>query len=255
MINLLKQEKRKEKLDMIRQMVLAGALLAGSMAFGQEVIAHWDFSKGKIDSVDGKFKMQTRGNTKIAGPEGKKYLEVGINNKNTPEGIVAVEKYPELTPKGAFRLEIKARLREQTVKSPNLILWDNNYILNATWGRHKTNPDSKKGLIVYLWRVKDGKFRPYASFGFAESLDSVCGTAVELEEDKDFTLGLEYDGVKKVSFFLDGKLNRTTEVKKGGPLVKAIYPLTIGDRFGSSFGRFDGQILEVKLTALPTPKK
>ena len=240
---------------MIRQIVMAGMLLGGGMTFGQEVIAHWDFSKGKIDSVDGKFKMHTRGNTRIAGPEGKQYLDVGINNKNKPEGIIAVEKYPELTPQGAFRLEIKARLREQTAKGAYMVLWDNNYILNATWGRHKTNPDSKKGLIVYLSRNKEGKFRPCASFGFAESLDAVYGNPVELEEDKDFTLGLEYDGVKKVSFFLDGKLNRTTAVKKGGPLVNAVYRLTIGDRFGSSYDRFDGQILEVKLTALPTQEK
>ena len=111
---------------MIRQMVLGGLLLAGSMAFGQEVIASWDFSTGKIDSTDGKFKMKFRGNTKIAGTEGKQFLEVGINDKDKPEGIISVQKYSELTPKGAFRLEIKARLRKPTVKKKFIILWDNN---------------------------------------------------------------------------------------------------------------------------------
>ena len=239
---------------MIKQIALAGMLLLVGMAFGQEVIAHWDFSKGKIDSADRKFKMRFRGNTRISGPEGKQYLDVGINNKEKPEGIIALEEYPELTPKGAFRLEVKARLRERTSNKDYMVLWDNNYILNL-WGPHKTNPNSKKGLIVYLIRSKDGKFRPHASFGFAESLDAVCGYPIALEENQVFTLALEYDGVKKVSFFLDGKLNRTTAVKKGGPLAQAVYPLVIGDRYKSNYNRFDGQILKVKLTALPTTEK
>lgn len=235
---------------MIRQIALAGMLLSGSMVFGQEVIAHWDFSKGKIDSVDGKFKMRCRGNTRIAGTEGKQYLDVGITNKDRPEGIISVKKYPELSPKGAFRLEIKARLREQTGTKP-LVLWDTHYYLNPK----NIEPNKKKGLTFYLVRSKDGKLRPYAAFGFADSLDVVYGNLIEPEEDKDFTLALEYDGVRKVSFFLDGKLNRTTEVKKGGPLAEAVYPLVIGDRYNSSFNRFDGQIVEVKLTALPSPAK
>ena len=37
---------------MIKQIVMTGLLFAGGIAFGQEVVAHWDFSKGKIDSTD-----------------------------------------------------------------------------------------------------------------------------------------------------------------------------------------------------------
>ena len=236
---------------MKKQFIFAGILLFSIAIFGQEVIAHWDFSKGKIDSADGKFKMNFRGNTKIAGPEGKQYLDVGITSKETPEGIISQKNYPELTPDGAFRLEIKARLREQTGTKPYLILWDTHYSMNPK----SSDPKRKKGLIFYLARSKDGKLRPAAAFGFGDSLDFVYGNSVELEEDKDFTLAIEYDGVKKVSFFLDGKLNRKTAVKKGGPLAKAAYPLIIGDRYRSGYNRFDGQILEVKLTALPSPEK
>jgi hypothetical protein len=236
---------------MKKQFIITGILLFSITLFGQEVIAHWDFSKGKIDSADGKFKMNFRGNTKIAGPEGKQYLDVGITSKETPEGIISQKNYPELTPDGAFRLEIKARLREQTGTKPYLILWDTHYSMNPK----SSDPKRKKGLIFYLVRSKDGKLRPAAAFGFGDSLDFVYGNPVELEEDKDFTLAVEYDGVKKVSFFLDGKLNRATAVKKGGPLAKAAYPLIIGDRYRSGFNRFDGQILEVKLTALPSPEK
>jgi len=235
---------------MIKQIALAGMLLGGGMVFGQEVIAHWDFSKGKIDSADGKFKMRCRGNTRIAGPEGKQFLEVGITRKDKPEGIIAVKKYPELTPKGAFRLEIKARLREPTGTKP-FVLWDTHYHLNPK----NIEPNKKKGFTLYLVRSKDGRLRPQAAFGFADSLDVVYGNLIDLAEDKDFTLALEYDGDKKVCFFLDGKLIRAAKVKRGGPLAEAIYPLVIGDRYGSSYNRFDGQILEVKLTALPAPAK
>ena len=236
---------------MIKQMVFAGMLLGNGLVFGQELIAHWFFSNGKIDSTDGKFKMRFRGNTRIAGPEGQQYLDVGITNKDRPEGIISVKKYPELTPKGAFRLEIKARLREQTCKSSHMVLWDTHYHLNPK----NIEPNKKKGLTFYLVRSKEGKLRPYAAFGFAESLDITFGNLVELEEGKDFTLAVEYDGVKKVFFYLNGKLNRATAVKKGGQLAQAVYPLVIGDRYNSLYNRFDGQILEVKLTELPSQKK
>ncbi|MBQ6599283.1 MAG: hypothetical protein IJH79_17165 [Lentisphaeria bacterium] len=174
---------------MKKQFIFAGILLFSIAIFGQEVIAHWDFSKGKIDSADGKFKMNFRGNTKIAGPEGKQYLDVWITSKETPEGIISQKNYPELTPDGAFRLEIKARLREQTGTKPYLILWDTHYSMNPK----SSDPKRKKGLIFYLARSKDGKLRPAAAFGFGDSLDFVYGNTVELEEDKDFILAIEYD--------------------------------------------------------------
>ena len=230
---------------MIKPMILAWILLTVGMAFGEETIAHWDFSKGTIDSVDGKIEMHFRGHTRLEGSEGKQYLNVGINNKDRPEGIIAKEKYPQLTPKGAFRLEFRARLREQTGITP-LVLWDTHYHLNPK----NTDQDKNKGLCFYLVRNKDGRFRPQAAFGFATSLEMAYGELVELEEHQDFTIALEYDGEKKVSFTLNGKLNRLVTLKNGGSLAEAVYPLVIGDRFGSGYNRFDGQILEVKLTAL-----
>ena len=174
---------------MIKPMVLAGILLVVGMALGEETIAHWDFSRGTIDSVDGKIKMHFRGHTRLEGSEGKQFLNVGINNKDRPEGIIAKEKYPQLTPKGAFRLEIKARLRAQTGTTP-LVLWDTHYHLNPK------NPeqDKNKGFCFYLVRNKDGRFRPQAAFGFATSLDMAYGELVELEENQNFTIALEYDG-------------------------------------------------------------
>ena len=240
---------------MIRTLIAAGLLTAGSIVSAQEVIAHWDFSKGKIDSVDGKFKMMLRGSTKIAGPEGKQYLDVGMTNKDKPEGIVTVKKYPELTPKGAFRLEVKARLREQTTNKKDMVLWDNNYVMNASWGAHRTNPNAKKGLCFLLQQRKDGKFACSGRFGFTESLVGVYSKPMELNENEDFTVAMEYDGIKEVSFYLNGTFNWKVNMKTGGPLSEAIYPLTIGDRYSSVHQRFDGQILEVKLIALPEKSK
>ena len=67
---------------MIRTFIAVSLLAAAGMVSAQEEIARWDFTKGKIDSVDGKFKTRLRGNTKIAGEEGKQYLkEVFIHAK------------------------------------------------------------------------------------------------------------------------------------------------------------------------------
>lgn len=233
---------------MIRVMVLAGMLLGSGMVFGQEVIAHWDFSKGKIDSMNGKFKMRFRGNTRISGPEGKQYLDVGINNKDKPEGIIALDKYRELTPKGAFRLEIKAKLREQTSPKKYLMLWDNLYSIFSE--------SAKNGFAFFLEKGKRASiFRPQAVFGFSGSSGVAYGKWLNLKENEDFTIALEYDGNRKVSFFLNGKLNQTVKLKNGGSLAEAAFPAVIGDRFGSLYHRFDGQILEVKLTNLPSAAK
>ena len=240
---------------MIKTFIAVGLLAAAGLVSAQEVIASWDFTKGKIDSVDGKFKMRFRGNTKIAGEQGKQYLDIGLTNKDKPEGIVSAKRYPELTPKGAFRLEVKARLREQSSNKPEMALWDNNYVMDASWGRHKTNPDSKKGFAFQLLRRKDGTFICAGRFGFAKSLEPAYSKPMTLNEDEDFTLAVEYDGVKTVSFYLNGTLNQKTNLKTGGPLTEAVYPLTIGDRHSSIHQRFDGQILEVKLTALPPKTK
>lgn len=232
-------------------MILAWILFTGSMGFGHDVIAHWDFSRGKIDSADGKFKMYARGNTRIAGPEGAQYLSVGIDNRDKPEGIMAEKIYPELTPQGAFRLVVRARLREPTGRNSHLVLWDNHNHLNP-----KTpEPDRKKGLTFYLVHLGDGRFRPQAAFGFGDSLDMVYGNPVEPGEYKDFTIALEYDGVKTISFCWNGELNRSITLAHGGSLSEAVYPLVIGDRYGSRHNRFDGQIVEVKLTRfLPSGK-
>jgi len=236
---------------MIKTLVTVSLLAAIGIVSAQEEIARWDFSKGKIDSVDGKFKTRFRGNTKIAGTEGKQYLDIGLSNKDKPEGIITLKKYPELTPKGGFRLEVKARLREQTVSKPEMTLWDNNYVMNASWGKHKTNPDSKKGFAFQLIRRKDGKFCCAGRFGFTEVLEGAFSKPIVLNEDEDFTLAVEYDGVKKVTFSFNGKPINEVVLKHGGPLTEGIYPVTIGDRYSSMHQRFDGQILEVKLTALP----
>ena len=240
---------------MIRTLTAVCLLTAASMLSAQEVIARWDFTQGKIDSVDGKFKTRLRGTTKISGEAGKQYLDVGLSNNDKPEGITTVKKYPELTPKGAFRLEVKARLREQTSNKVEMALWDNNYIMNADWGKHKDNPDSKKGFALQLIRRKDGKFYFAGRFGFAESLDAATSKPVTLNEGEDFTVAVEYDGVKTVNFYLNGELNRTAELKTGGSLAEAVYPLCIGDRVSSMHQRFDGQIMEVTLTALPAKEE
>ena len=240
---------------MIRTLAAVCLLAAAGMLSAQEEIARWDFAQGKIDSVDGKFKTRLRGTTKISGEAGKQYLDVGLSNNDKPEGITTVKKYPELTPKGAFTLEVKARLREQTTTQREMVLWDNNYIMDANWGRHKDNPDSKKGFALQLIRRQDGTFIAAGRFGFTESLEVAWSKAMTLNEGEDFTLTMEYDGIKTVKFYLNGELNQTTQLKTGGSLTEAVYPLCIGDRVSSMQQRFDGQILEVKLTKPASSEK
>lgn len=237
---------------MIRQITLSVLLLCSTMAWGENVIARWDFTTGKIDSVDGRFKTRLRGHTSLTGEKKKQYLYVGINLHDRPEGIITVKNYPRLTPQGAFRLEFKAQVREPTGKHTRLILWDSNYYMNP----YQSREDFKKGFVLFLQRdKKTDLFRPQAFFGFGKTLDSAAGNYFKLEERRDFTLTMEYDGIRNVSFFLNGKLNRKVALKNGGTLAPSVYPLVIGDRYSGTHSRFDGLIREVTLTALPPSGK
>lgn len=237
---------------MIREMVMAGMLLCGGMAFGEEIIAHWDFSGGSVSSTDGRFKGVLRGTTKLEGEPGHQVLKVGMSDKG--EGLLLSRIYPELTPPGAFRIEAKVTLRSQTARQPILMIWDSNYFLDPGWKKYKDDPEAKKGLAFYISRNDEALLRPIAVLGHGNGLEVVSGAPLTVEEEVPFTISFEYDGVKEVSFFLNGEVNRKTGTKFEGALTPARYPAVIGDRVKSRFCRFDGTIAEVRLIDLRPQK-
>ncbi len=230
-------------------------LLAASMIWNihaENLTAEWDFTKGAIHSTNGKFKAKFRGTTQIAGDEKiGKYLAVGMSPKEKPEGIVMERKYPELSPTEGFRIEAKVRLREQTSSQMHLVIWDSKYVF---YNPAKPNPAFNHGVGFFLIREKNEMFRPSAWIGCGEKgSEGFVGKPVKLEEGKVYTLSFSYDGAGNALFQIDGQRNAEVKGKIGAPVSSAVNATVIGDRVGSHFNRFDGDILSVKLFTFPTP--
>ncbi|OQA84117.1 MAG: hypothetical protein BWY31_02554 [Lentisphaerae bacterium ADurb.Bin242] len=238
---------------MWKKLMIAGLFVGAGMTYAEELTAHWDFTKGSLNSMDGRFKAAVRGATQIAGDEKEgKYLAVGMSRQEKPEGIVLAEKYPALSPGGGFRLEAKIRLREQTSSQVNLVIWDSKYIF---YFPKKDNPSYHHGIAFFLIRAQNDLFRPAACIGHGGNSDMFTGAPVKLEEGKIHTVSFEYDGVRQGTFRVDGAVNQVVKAKVGGAVSPAVYNTVIGDRVGSTYNHFDGDIFEVKLYTFPKTEK
>lgn len=232
-------------------------------AASPELISEWDFTSGEINSKDGSFKAQMRGTTIIDNDEKSgKFLKIGMQPQNKAEGIVMLKEYPELSPRGAFKLEAEIRMRDRSGSQTALFIWDNKY------GMHTTN--LVRGFSFYLQRKGDkgNYFLPEVWLGMGQSQLCFAGTLIELATDKKYTVAFEYDGRDKVDFYLDGKLLRSVkgtyfnivdakgEINKGvpqtGDIAPANFPAAIGDRYNETFSHFDGDIFKVRLWKIPT---
>ncbi len=229
----------------MKRMILSVIVLSMALALrGEQLIAHWDFTIGDINSRVGGFKGILRGTTRIGGNEKDgKYLSIGMSPKEKPEGLAMAEIYPQLSPSGGFRLEARFRVREQTSTLPNLMLWDSKYLFG---GNHQ---NMHHGFSLYLLRKSEERFQPIAWIGCGTHSEMFRGGEVVLEERKPYVLSFEYDGIRKFSFKFDGQLNAAGEAGRGGAMSPAVRPAVIGDRFGSHFFHFDGDIFELKLYA------
>ncbi len=224
--------------------VLTVFVLSASCFAGEEIIARWDFSSGSINSTDGKYQAVPRGTTRIAGEGKDRVLAVGLSHKEKPEGIVLKSKYPELSPKGAFGIAANIRMHEQTSTQPFCVIWDSKYI---NYGLNDRKPDWHHGVIFYLARAKDEMWIPQAVIGFGDFSCLYSSKPVKLGEGEKHSVAFEYNGTNAVTFKVDGKVISVYKNAKGGDMSPAHYPVTIGDRFGSTFNRFDGDIFNLTL--------
>ena len=238
---------------MKKKLLFAALLSVSALAYGEEVIAHWDFSKGSIDSTDGSYKGTLQGFTELTGEEGSQVLTVGLSEKG--EGIILRENYPALTPKGAFRIEAKVTLRDPTARRPKLMIWDSNRIQTPNSARYKDDPKANSGFAFCIERDPQGGLRPCVFLGRGKTLELLRGKTFTAEEGVPFTVAFEYDGTGEFAFYCNGELNRKDKTKLSGPLAPACYPAIIGDRGISNYCRFDGSISEIKLIDLSSQEK
>ena len=207
-----------------------------------DLLAAWDFTKGSAVSTDGKYALHLRGNTSFRKVGNKTMLQIGMSSKAEGAQFSAVNK--ELYSAGPFRYEFTLRMWEPDSTRVQLILFDSKYSLYK--------PGNHTGLALVLNRfqgkVEQYRMTVYAGLASGRSATFSCPAGITLKEDQTYTLAYEYDGKETFSYYLNGKKVGVRTLKGAGPIqAPDKYHGVIGDRYGSSFSHFQGDILSVKI--------
>lgn len=212
------------------------------------LIAHWDFTAGKINSQDDKLVGTLRGTTKIIkGEDGKSCLSIG--KEKSGQGIIMNKPYPELTPAGDFRLEAVFRMNQTPGSKAWCVLWDSKYIFYI---RKTPQPADNHGFSLFLSPVGDEKYKPIAWIGCGDKgSEMFMGNTVSIPNGKICTISFTYKVADGAEILIDGKVNVKRPSKLKQPLSPAVYKTAIGDRYSGSFFPFQGDILDIKLYGLP----
>jgi len=218
-----------------------------------QLIAAWDFTQGTIHSTDNMvIPMYLRGSTRlVSSPEGS-FLSIGNTPAGKPQGARSKGIHEKLAPRGAFRIEIKFRLRDTPSQKRIQRLFD---MKNVNY--NGKNPDWHKGFLLELTQMNKDSYRIYISLGFGNGeSENCCSGNLTLLPGKIYTAAAEYNGKNAVTFLLDGKIIWKAALKKThGAIAPPVNPVVIGDRVGSSYQPFNGDIFSVKLyDVIPAPE-
>ncbi len=228
-------------------LIICCIILGGVFADEGKIIAQWDFKTGKTVSTDGKFEGTLRG-TASFGPNG---LVLPATPVNQAGGLVMGANYPELTPQGAFRMEVTFRPEKKiTAGKPTVMLWDSKYL--ASPKKDDQSKRSNSGFALGL-RKSGNNWRATAFFGYGTSSLSVTSAPFRLDSANFHTLMMDY-APTRVLFILNGELVSIVPLDASGPLATAVFRPVIGDRYAGNYWGFEGEITALTLWELPIKK-
>ncbi|MCS7237586.1 MAG: LamG domain-containing protein [Thermoguttaceae bacterium] len=221
-------------------------LYSGGEATGPQVIALWQFLPGREaeDNSGRGHHLVLRGKSRFV-PEGKfgNCLESFSVDRQEDQPVGAMAKNsPELTPKGAFTLEMWICPKPEIDKVSQAFLLDKKY-----YHYKSPLPQANCDYGWYLRRQGQGRFRMVVGLGFGSDSAVWESAPFPLEPGRWYHLAFAYDGRGTGRFFVDGKLaGRMTEAGRG-PIAPGPHPLVIGDRVGSIHVGFPGYIDQVRI--------
>ncbi|MBO5725322.1 MAG: hypothetical protein J6S58_10885, partial [Lentisphaeria bacterium] len=210
--------------------------------------AHWDFTKGSFHSVDSRYKMRPRGDTEIVEENNGRFLKPGMTSGSGSSGLESLSVKGELSPAGAFRLEMRVAFTQATSNRNNLFLYDTKNVPYPS-----KVPANNMGILFMAVRdLKRNLFRLVLSCGNGERSFLVTSPQYKLELEKPCDLHVEYEETGFVTFKFNGKAHRV-KTAFGGSLIPGFRRPVIGDRCGSTYSPFEGKIYSVKLFSKPLP--
>ncbi len=227
-------------------------LYQGEQATGRSVVALWQFLPGQQaqDNSGHGHVLQLRGQSRFVS-EGMfgNCLECFPADKDhdVAQGAL-VKNHADLSPKGAFTLEMWIRPKPELAGRRTAFLLDKKYYHYA-----KDLPQANCDYCLYLSGNRKGTWRIVAYLGYGN--DSVAYTSGEitLEPNRWTHVAFTYDGAGIGRFFLDGKPVGRVVHEGRGPITPGRYDLAIGDRYGSIHAGFPGYIDQVRISSVVVP--
>jgi hypothetical protein len=223
----------------------------GDQARGRDVIALWQFlpdaeledssSSGILENEDGSVTYKGSHHLSLRGQRARvsengmfgSCLESFVpEHPSNPGGAYAVN-HPELTPEGAFTVELWVRPKSEFFDRVHSHLIDKKYV-----------SDDDYALVL---RRRRGETRIVASLGFGDSSKSYKSQPIKIKKGKWNHITFTYDGSGGGCFYLNQKSIGRTVHEGVGSLSHGKHPLVIGDRRGANYGGFAGFIDQVRI--------
>lgn len=221
-------------------------LYTGDEATGKHVIALWQFLQGQEtkDNSGNGHDITLRGQSRFV-PDGLfgNCLETfpADRENDRPQGAV-VKNHPDLSPMGAFTLELWIKPKPELNRSTNAFLLDKKY-----YPYPSELPQANRDYCLYLRRTGEHRYRIVAYLGYGKDSAEYASDEVNLEPGKWAHIAFTYNGKGVGRIFLNGELVGRVVHEGRGSIVPGQYDLVIGDRYGSIHAGFPGYIAQVRI--------
>ena len=165
----------------------------------------------------------------------------GTPTIKTPGGATVVSR-PELTPDGAFTLDLSICPDEAFFSTKMAFLLDKKYL-----HYHSARPEDNRDYQLHLTPASGGKWVVTANLGFGEDSAGYRSRPVTLEAGTWCRIAFAYDGAGTGRIYRDGLMVSETRHPGRGSIAAGRYPLVIGDRVGADYYPFAGRIDQVRV--------
>ncbi|MEA3403126.1 MAG: LamG domain-containing protein, partial [Armatimonadota bacterium] len=211
---------------------------SGEDATGEHVIGLWQFNQPEpaADASGNGHELELRGGEFVDGGRFGRALrsQRGWPEVDEPHKAIA-QNSPDLSPDGAFTVEMWIQPAEELREYPDAFLLDKRYIDDTDYQlilRREVSPDERQ-LHMHL--------------GFGDETQTWASETFNVEPGVWRHIAFVYDGAGTGTFYVDGSV-RGTETKTGyGRIAPGRRDLHIGDRVGSYYHGFPGLIDQVRI--------
>ncbi len=221
-------------------------LYQGQAAAGPNVLGLWQFLPGK-ETLDGSGRghdLTLRGESRfVPGGVFGNCLECfrAGSEADVPHGAI-VKNAPDLSPAGAFTLELWIQPKPELADCATAFLLDKKY-----YPYPKDLPQANCDYCLYLRRTGAGRYRLTAFLGYGRDSAEYVSQEIALPSGEWTHVAFTYDGEGVGRFFVNGEPSGRVVHKDRGPITPGGYNLVIGDRYGSIHAGFPGRIDQVRI--------